>query len=208
MGSYSSSDHLLPFMTSDDLEEAKVITDKVREALFKETGELYKGIMYGGFIITARGVKLIEFNARMGDPEVMNVFSIMETDLVELCEAVIAGNLHKIEPRFKEQATVCKYAVPEGYPDAPVADEKIFLGEVPREVKYYYASVNKTEDGVMMTGSRAVAFVGVAADLEQAQVLAEDGVSSAQGKIFHREDIGTAALVQKRIDHMKSLRPE
>jgi phosphoribosylamine--glycine ligase len=207
MGSYSCGG-LLPFMTEEDLEAAKEITDQMRDALFKETGTLYKGVMYGGFIITKTGVKLIEFNARMGDPEALNVLSIMETDFVELCLGVISGNIHKVESVFASKATVCKYAVPEGYPEAPVADEKIFLGEVPKEVKYYYASVDKKEDGVYMTGSRAVAFVGVANALEEAQVLAEDGVCSAQGKIFHREDIGTAQLVQKRVDHMKSLRSE
>ena len=208
MGSYSCSDHLLPFMTQSDLDAAKKITDQMRDALFKETGTLYKGVMYGGFIITKTGVKLIEFNARMGDPEAMNVLSIMETDFVELCQALLSGNLHKVENSFEQRATVCKYAVPMGYPDAPVANEKIFLGEVPTKIKYYYASVDKQEDGVFMTGSRAVAFVGVAESLESAQVLAEDGVCSAQGKIFHREDIGTASLVQRRVDHMNSIRLE
>ena len=57
-----------------------------------------------------------------------------------------------------------------------------------------------------MSSSRAVAFVGIASTLENAQVIAEDGVCSAQGPIFHREDIGTKELVQKRVEHMKELR--
>ncbi len=207
MGSYSTG-KLLPFMTKQDLEEARMITDKVREAIFKECGELYKGVMYGGFICTKEGVKLIEYNARLGDPEAMNVLPIMKNDFLAICQAIINGTLHKIKPEFSNNATVCKYAVPQGYPTNPVRDAKIFLGKVPTNVKLYYASVDKKEDGLYMTSSRAVAFVGIAPDIEQAQIIAEDGVCSAQGPIFHREDIGTKALIEKRIKHMEKLRPK
>ena len=206
MGSYSSENVLLPFMTKQDLEEAHLITDKVREAIFKETGELYKGVMYGGFICTKDGVKLIEYNARLGDPEAMNVLPIMNNDFVAVCQAIIEGKLHKIKPDFKQMATVCKYAVPEGYPTNPVDGKKIFLGEVPKNVKVYYASVDKKKDGLYMSKSRALAFVGIAPTLEQAEVIAEDGICSVKGPIFHREDIGTKELIEKRVQHMKRLR--
>ncbi len=205
MGSYSTG-KLLPFMTQQDLEEAHNITDKVREAIFKECGGLYKGVMYGGFICTKKGVKLIEYNARLGDPEAMNVLPIMKNDFVALCQAIINGTLHKIRPNFENMATVCKYAVPEGYPTNPVANQKISLGEAPNNVKIYYASVDKRDDNLYMTQSRAVAFVGIARDIKQAEVIAEDGVCSAQGPIFHRKDIGTKALIEKRVRHMEKLR--
>jgi len=206
MGSYSTG-KLLPFMTQQDLEEAHSITEKFREALFKECGELYKGVMYGGFICTKDGVKLIEYNARLGDPEAMNVLPIMKNDFVAVLKAIIQGTLHKIKPDFKEVSTVCKYAVPEGYPTNPVEGKQIFLGKVPDNVKIYYASVDRKDSDLFMSKSRAVAFVGIAPDIEQAQVIAEDGVCSAQGPIFHREDIGTKELIDKRIKHMKELRP-
>jgi len=205
MGSYSTG-KLLPFMTQQDLEEAHTITDEMREAIFKECGELYKGVMYGGFICTKDGVKLIEYNARLGDPEAMNVLPIMNNDFIEVLKAITDGTLHKVRPDFKEESTVCKYAVPEGYPTDPVKDQKLFLGEVPSNVKVYYASVDRKDEDLYMSSSRAVAFVGIAPDIEQAQVIAEDGVCSAQGPIFHREDIGTKELIQKRIDHMKELK--
>ena len=205
MGSYSTG-KLLPFMTQQDLQEAHTITDKMREAIFKECGELYKGVMYGGFICTKDGVKLIEYNARLGDPEAMNVLPIMKNDFVAVLQAIIDGTLHKIKPEFSNEATVCKYAVPEGYPTNPVEGKKISLGEVPSNVKVYYASIDKKEDNLYMTTSRAVAFVGIASNIEQAQVIAEDGVCSAQGPIFHREDIGTKELIEKRVKHMGELR--
>jgi phosphoribosylamine--glycine ligase len=204
MGSYSAG-KLLPFMKEEHLKEAHEITLKVAKALKEETGELYKGVMYGGFIITKNGVKLIEYNARMGDPEAMNVLSIMKSDFVELCRAIVNEKVDEYEIEFENMATVCKYAVPEGYPNAPVKDEKVSLKEVPEDVETFYASVDKKEDGLYMTGSRAVAFVGKGVDLEEAEVKAENAVCSVQGKVFHREDIGTKKLIQKRIDHMKRL---
>jgi len=205
MGSYSTG-KLLPFMTEQDLKDAHEITLKMAQAIEKETGELYKGVMYGGFIITKNGVKLIEYNARFGDPEAMNVLPILKTDFVEICKAVIDGTLDKIKPEFDEVATVCKYAVPEGYPNKPVADQKVDLSEVDEKAKVYYASVDEKEDGIYMTKSRAIGFVGIAHNIEDAEVIAENAVCSVKGPVFHREDIGTKELIQKRIDHMKSLR--
>ena len=205
MGSYSTG-KLLPFMTEKDLLDAHNITEKVLAALKKETGLDYKGVMYGGFMITRNGVKLIEYNARFGDPEAMNVLPILKNDFVAVCTAVIDGTLGKIKPEFSSESTVCKYAVPEGYPDNPVDGKKIFLGEVPKNVKVYYASVDKRKDGLYMSKSRAVAFVGIAPTIEEAEVIAEDGVCSAQGPIFHREDVGTKELIDKRVRHMEKIR--
>lgn len=206
MGSYSCADHSLPFLTPSDLEEARDITKKVAKALFDETGVYFKGIMYGGFIVTKNGVRLIEYNARFGDPEVMDVLPLMKTDFVEVCEAILNGTLDQITVEFEKKATVCKYLVPNGYPNKPVAGEKIEVGEIPAGVKYYYASVDQKDDGLYLSGSRAVAFVGIADTLEEAERLAESAVGSVEGPVFYRKDIGTKELIQKRVDMMKELR--
>lgn len=206
MGTYSDADHKLPFITDQDIKEAIEITEKTAQALFKETGVLFKGIMYGGFIATKNGTKLIEYNARFGDPEAMNALPILESDFVEICERVIDGTLDQIDVKFAPKATVCKYIVPEGYPENPVKGERIKIGEVPEGVKMYYASVDQKEDGIYMSSSRALAFVGVADTTSQAEKVAASALSSVSGKVFFRDDIGTDALIQKRIDHMKDLR--
>lgn len=205
MGSYSCEDHLLPFLKKEDADKALEITQKVCDALKKETGTEYKGIMYGGFIVTKKGVKLIEYNARFGDPEAMNVLPLLKTDFVVICKAIIEGTLNKVKMQFAKKATVCKYAVPEGYPDDPIANKKIDLKEVPKNAKVYYASVDQKEDGLHMSKSRAIAFVGIASDLEEAEVIAEDAVCSVKGPVFHREDIGTKELIGKRVKHMERL---
>lgn len=207
MGSYSDANHLLPFLTAENVNQALNITVKVSQALKEETGQPYKGIMYGGFIITKDGVKLVEYNARFGDPEAENVLPILKTDLVEVCQRIIKGSLDQIKLEFENKATVCKYVVPQGYPDNPLKGEKIDVSRVPADVKMYFASVDKQKDGsLVMSGSRAIAFVGVADTLAEAEQIAQKGVEAVQGKVFYREDIGTQELIQKRVDHLKSLR--
>jgi len=205
MGSYSTG-KLLPFMTEEDLIQAHEITSLMAEAIYKETGKYYKGVMYGGFICTKDDVKLIEYNARFGDPEAMNVLPLLKTDFVDICKAVIDGTLNKIKPQFSDAATVCKYVVPEGYPNFPVVNQKIELKDVSKKARIYYASVDQKPDGLYMSSSRAVAFVGIHPNIEEAEVIAEDAVSSVKGPVFHREDIGTKELIDKRVRHMEKLR--
>ncbi|MFH1848668.1 MAG: phosphoribosylamine--glycine ligase [archaeon] len=204
MGSYSTG-KLLPFMTPEDLEEAENITQMVCNALAEETGQAYKGVMYGGFICTASGVKLIEYNARLGDPEAMNVLPVYKGDFVELCKAITEGTLNGLQAEFSEECTVCKYAVPQGYPANPAKGARIDPG-IAGEAKVYFASVEQKGDGLHMTSSRALAFVGVADTIDEAEQIAEKAVCSVDGPVSHREDIGTQRLLNRRIEHMKSLR--
>ena len=87
MGSYSCESHLLPFLKKAHVDEALKITRQVAQSIYLETGEYYNGIMYGGFILTRDGVKLLEYNARFGDPEAMNVLPLLKTDFVSVCQA-------------------------------------------------------------------------------------------------------------------------
>ncbi|MBI2647702.1 phosphoribosylamine--glycine ligase [Candidatus Woesearchaeota archaeon] len=205
MGSYSCEDHLLPFLTKSDIEKGLKITQKVANALYKEVAQFYKGVMYGGFILTKQGVKLLEYNARFGDPEAMNVLSILETDFVDICNAIINQQLHKIKIKFQNKATVCKYVVPKGYPTAPLKNKKIEIGNIPQNAKLYYASVEQREDGLYLTTSRGVACLGIANTLEEAERIAEEATRAVKGKVFHREDIGTKELINKRVEHMRKL---
>ncbi len=205
MGSYSCEDHLLPFITKKDVEDGLRMTQKVAEAIYKETGQFYKGVMYAGLIVTKDGVKLLEYNARFGDPEAMNVLPLMETDFVEICNLIINQKLHKTKIKFQHKATVCKYLVPEGYPDNPAKNEKIIVGKTPNNSKIYYASVEQKDDNLYTTPSRAIACLGIADDLEKAEKIAEETTKSIKGKLFHREDIGTKKLIEKRVRHMKEI---
>jgi len=211
MGSYSDADHCLPFMRPEDVTEGLAITQRVAEAIHRETGDYYRGIMYGGFMITRDGVRLVEYNARFGDPEAMNILPLLKTDFVEICRAVVGGTLDRLAVEFERKATVCKYIVPKGYglpkdhPDAQSTSAKIDVGDV-GDARLYYASVDRKADGLYMTSSRAIGVVGIAASLDEAERIAESAVSAVKGPVDHRPDIGTRALIQRRIEHMQRVR--
>jgi phosphoribosylamine--glycine ligase len=198
----------LPFLRPQDVKEAKEINRAVAHALFKETGQKYKGILYGGFMVTRDGVRLLEYNARFGDPETLNVLSILRTDFGEICEAIISGTLDTLPISFEPLATVCKYVVPERYPDRPEKDWEIDVSHVPpdsEKLKRYDAAVRHEHGKVYLTGSRAIAFVGIGKDLEEAQTIAEEAASSVGGPVRHRRDIGTRELIEQRIAHMNEI---
>lgn len=206
MGTYSDANHKLPFLKDSDIEEAHTMSEAVLDALRDETGTEFKGIMYGGFIATKNGVRLIEYNARFGDPEAMNLLPILKTDFIDICEAIIEGNLDDIKVEFEKKATVCKYVVPEGYPDSPKKGEKIEVGEIPNDVKMYFGSIDKKSDGLYLSGSRAIAFVGIADTIGEAEKLAASALSTVKGPVFYRDDIGTNAVIEKKIEFMRNLR--
>jgi len=210
MGSYSCADHLLPFLDAASVAEGLKITQRVAEAIRRETGVPYKGIMYGGFMITASGVKLIEYNARFGDPEAMNILPLLRTDFIDVCRAIIDGTLHRLDIAFEKKATVCKYVVPTGYglpqekPGADPASSRIEIGSV-QGARLYYSSIDQRPDGLYMTSSRAIGVVGIADTLADAERIAEDAVLAIHGQVDHRPDIGTEPLIRKRIQHMKRI---
>jgi fusion protein PurCD len=206
MGTYSDANHSLPFISDDEISQAHEINIKTAKAVNDKFGEGYKGILYGGFMATTNGVKLIEYNARFGDPEAMNVLSLLESDFIEICNGIAGGTLDKIDVQFSKKATVCKYAVPEGYPNNPVKGEPIDVSGISNPDGLFYASVDFKGTNLVESGSRTIAVVGIADTISEAEKIAEKEVSSIAGPLFHRTDIGTDDVIQKRIDHMKSLR--
>lgn len=206
MGSYTMADHRLPFLSEEDIQAALEITEKSLHALMEEVGESYKGILYGDFMATRDGVRLIEFNARFGDPEALNLLSILDSDLVTLCQAILVGNLKVEHARFAAFATVCKYAVPEGYPDHPIKNALVDLSGVENPELLFLAGLQKMDNKVFTTTSRAVAVVGKAKSLAQAEKIAEAEIKRIKGRLFHREDIGKAKLIQACIEQLQTLR--
>lgn len=209
MGSYSCEDHLLPFVGREDRDAGFEIMKGVMGAMNKE-GLKFKGVLYGQFMLTKAGPKVVEFNARFADPECMNILTILESSMTDLMEGAATGKLSKITPKFSKKATVCRYTVPQGYgmgnPQAGVevkVDEKAL-----REAgcTFYYAAVDEKEGKVYTTRSRTVGVVGVGDDLMDAEKKCTEGMSHVKGNLFYRKDIGTSELIAKRVEHMKRVR--
>lgn len=210
MGSYSCPDFSLPFLTADDARKARTINEQVIDALRRETGEPYRGVLYGGFMATRDGVRLIEYNARFGDPEAMNALSLLDADFVALCSAVSNGTLGRVPYSFEPRATVCKYVVPAAYP-GPSAKGEHVITIPPRyrdapNCKWYWAACEQRGEDVYLTSSRSGAFVGIGDSLDEAEAVAEEAVRSIEGPIRHRADIGRTEVIEARVRHMQSLR--
>lgn len=206
MGSYSDANHSLPFLTKQDVDQAHAINEAIVNALSQDYHDKYIGILYGSYIVTAKGVYVIEFNARFGDPEALNVLTILESDFLNICLALVTGNLSSDQVQFARLATVCKYAVPEGYPDSPIRDVPIEICAVKNKSQLYLSAVNAVDGQILATGSRAAAYVGVAESIFAAEEIAEREVCGIIGPLYHREDIGTEKLIQQRVDAMRRLR--
>jgi len=205
MGSYSTGP-LLPFMSKEDLEEAQEIMRMVIHAMKREDNP-FTGVLYGQFMLGSEGPKVIEFNARFGDPEAMNVLSLLKTSLTDVFLSMADGNLE--QPEFSSDSTVVKYLVPEGYPGSSKKDQEVRVNFEDLEKaggKVYYASVYENEGKVYTTSSRSFGILGMAGSIDEAESIAESCCSSVSGPVWHRQDIGTNELIGKRIAHMKKLR--
>ena len=217
MGTYSDADHSLPFLESSDLARAKEINRLTAEALMKECQEPYKGILYGGFIAVKDGVRVIEYNARFGDPEALNVLPILSSDFVDICQGIISGELRDDLVNFQKKASVCKYIVPRGYPDNkdqkgefvrfPDIGRDVWPNAPTEDACIYYGDVSEDKDGTLhLGGSRTAGIVGIGSTIAEAGAIVEKLCEQVEGPIRFRKDIGTVPLVQKRNEMMKSLR--
>jgi phosphoribosylamine--glycine ligase len=206
MGSYSDKDGLLPFLDKKNYEKSVKIMQDTIKAVKKEVGP-YKGILYGQFMLCKEGPKLVEYNARFGDPEAMNVLPLLKTDFVDICNGIVDGNLKKAE--FENKATVCKYIVPKGYPETGKADQIIDVNEqkINNEgALVYYAAVNQKDDTVYTSTSRALGLVGIGDTITEAEEICERVTGYVKGDVYHRRDVGTAELINKRIKHMEEIK--
>ncbi len=207
MGSYSDTDHLLPFVTRLDFEQALETMRRTVEAM-NDRGTPFKGVLYGGFMATKDGPRLLEYNVRFADPESMNVLPVLEDDFAGLCLHMAQGGL-PLKARFARKATVCKYIVPMGYGTHPKAGEQLKVDEesIRRTgAKLYYAAVDERDGHIYTTTSRSLAVVGIADDLERAEAISEEALAFVSGSFYARRDIGKPEVVRRKVERMRKIR--
>jgi len=209
MGSYSCANGLLPFLSKEEYHQGVLILQHIIQALAAEHCP-YIGPIYGQFILTAKGVKIIEVNARFGDPEAMNVLPLLQTDFLDVCTAMSNATLAANDIKITKNSTVCKYVVPEGYGVKSMVGQHLYVDEEAIRktgARLFYASVNKKDDYILTGSSRSLAVVGIHKDLAESEKISEHALSFVKGEhLFIRHDIGTTQLLEKRIHHMKEIR--
>jgi phosphoribosylamine---glycine ligase len=164
----------------------------------KAEGAEYKGILYCGLMMTARGPMVLEFNCRFGDPETQPILMRLESDLVEALEASVQGRVSEGDFRWSPDASVCVVIASGGYPGTFEAGKKIAgleeAGTVER-VKVFHAATSKRDDVYFTSGGRVLGVTARAADLSSAVEHAYAAVSKIGFEGMHyRKDIAARAL--------------
>lgn len=209
MGSYSQRDHLLPFLAREHRDAALDVIRGTASALRAE-GLAFRGVLYGGFMLTTKGPKLLEFNARFGDPEAMNALVLYEPgNFEELMYGVATGTVDPNLVRYRPRATVVKYVVPIGYGGAPQVGAVVdYDGPAIEDagVHLFFASVDAAGAGkVRMLSSRGFALVGEASAVWEASARVDAALEFVKGSYYVRRDIGSREDVTRRTEHMREL---
>lgn len=157
-------------------------------------GRPFKGVLYFGLMMTAAGVRVIEYNARFGDPETQVVLPRLKTDLVDIIEAVIDGRLDEIEIEWEDNAAVCVVLASGGYPVKYATGYEISgLDEIARydDLTVFHAGTKRDGDKLVTAGGRVLGITAVAENLDAAIRRAYEGVEMVSFKDCHfRHDIG------------------
>jgi len=173
MGSLSLAQPTLPFMTREHYEQACSIIQRVIERL-GELGRRFTGVMNSGFFATAEGVSVIEFNARFGDPECMNIMSLFSGSWTETMASICAGTLSAADVPLRDEASLVLYLVSPDYAlrKGPAYDFELDVAAIEAQGAsvFFSSAVSLGGDSYRTVGtSRAVALAATAPELEQAR---------------------------------------
>ena len=196
MGTYSPT----PFLTeSQCAETARAILDPWLKGCAAE-GIDFRGLLYPGIMLTKKGPKVLEFNARFGDPETQVYMMRLQTDLVELLEASVEGTLNNIHLRWNPNPAVCVVMASGGYPGSYRKGLPItFPSSTPPDTKIFHAGTASKNNQIVTNGGRVLGVTALGADLATAQRNAYDLVSKIHFEGAHyRKDIAVKALSAKR----------
>ncbi len=190
MGAYSP----LPFISKEDEQYAlEHIMQPTADAMVKE-GCPFEGILYGGLMKTAKGIKVIEFNARFGDPETEVVLPRLKSDIVDAFMAVADGGSMQLE--WHDFATLGIVLASKGYPGSYEKGFEIKgLEEAGRDAWIYHMGTKSTDKGFVTAGGRVMTVVGKGTTLQEAREDARRRVEMIECEnLFHRSDIGWRAF--------------
>lgn len=192
MGAYAPA----PVMTAALQKEAleKILIPTVRGMAAE--GRPYRGILYAGLMITDRGPYVLEYNARFGDPEAQPILMMLESDLADVLEALLAGELNQVDLRWNSGASVCVVLSSGGYPgNYRKGDIITGLHDMPENVMAFHAGTGLKGNQVVTAGGRVLGITALAENIPAAINLAYQGVSKVHYEGMHyRKDIGKKAL--------------
>lgn len=192
MGTYSPVPHMPQSLIDQIVEDIVIPTAK---AMVQE-GCPFRGILYTGLIITEQGPKVIEYNARFGDPETQVVLPRLQTDLVDVFVAGVSGELESLNIEWKEDAAVCIIMASGGYPGPYEKGKEITgLDQIGSEAIVFHAGTELKDGMVVTNGGRVLGVTSIGLTVQEAQQQAYQAVAQINFEGAHyRTDIAEKAL--------------
>ena len=194
MGAYAPA----PVITAELLDEVRQTVMQPTLDGMRAEGTPYIGILYAGLMLTADGIKVLEFNCRFGDPETQVILPLLASDLLQVFDACLDGTLDQVDVRWHDGAAATVVAASEGYPGSYPKNREITGladAEALRDVAVFHAGTKLADDGRVLTnGGRVLAVTATGDDLAGALVRAYNGVEQIRFQGMHyRRDIGAKA---------------
>ncbi|MDI9401320.1 MAG: phosphoribosylamine--glycine ligase [Limisphaerales bacterium] len=195
MGTYSPT----PFLTDEELQE---VAKSILEPWFlgcKAEGIDYRGILYPGIMLTEEGPKVLEFNARLGDPEAQVYLPRLKNDIVELLLASVNGTLNQVSLEFSDEPTVCVMLASAGYPGKYEAGKKIegldVVNALPG-IKVFHSGTRLSGSDILTNGGRVLGVTAWADTLKEAHEKAYQAVDQIHfDGVYYRPDIAQKAFM-------------
>lgn len=192
MGAYAPA----PIFTADLMEEALETVLKPAVSGLRMEGRPFVGVLYAGLMLTADGIRVLEFNCRFGDPETQAVLPLLEADLVDVVEACVMGKLSETAITWKSGAAACVVLASKGYPEKVESGQLATIGAMPANAVCFYAGIQLNPLGQLATsGGRVFGVTAWAQNLAEAVSGAYDAVDEIHfDGIQYRTDIAWRAL--------------
>ena len=187
MGAISPCPNYTPELSKTCMDTIFLPTVKALNA----EGRTFKGVIYFGMMLTPEGPKVVEYNARFGDPECQAVLSLLETDLMDILEACVDGTLDQLDVKFKDAASCCLVLASGGYPGAYEKGKEITGLDQVKDAVVFHAGTKKQDGKFLTNGGRVLGVTAVAPTLREAVVKAYAAAGPVNFEKMHfRTDIG------------------
>jgi phosphoribosylamine--glycine ligase len=191
MGAYAPT----PIFTADLLNEAMESILKPAINGLRLEGTPFVGVLYAGLMLTQNGIYALEFNCRFGDPETQAVLPLLETDLLDIANACVDGNLADVNIRWKKGSAVCVVLAGSGYPEKAEIGKFVRFDKLPEDVVCFHAGTKMNGNQVVTAGGRVFGLTTWAGDIASAIDTVYSNVTKVSFEgMNYRKDIGHHAM--------------
>lgn len=173
----------LPFLNKEDIS----IAENINKLVLENCDNKYVGVLYGSFIKTKYGVRLIEYNCRFGDPEVIPLFESMKSSFYDICLDIVNQSLNKIE--FDNKIILTKYVVCEGYPVNPKINHEFYVNKIDNN-NILWGNCEKRDGHYIQLGSRIFSYTLSGDNILDVKNIINNELHKVGGRVYFREDIG------------------